>query len=176
MVRMAMVSTRFSSGRPCTLSSSELMLFAISVFVPSCLILWPKRRIKVFSVSSVLRIGDIVYPIDKRSGFLSFRHFSEGFGDCFIGQKHKLLNQVISLFRFLKINAQRLPFFIEIEFYFVSVEIDRTIGKPSFPQLLCQVIQFEYLSRKITFLRFNDCLRILIGEAAVGFDDRTYNA
>jgi hypothetical protein len=61
----------------------------------------------------------------------AFRYATNGFSHCPIGQKHKFFDEFIGVFRFLKINAKRFAIFVEIEFYFVSVEIDCAIGKTS---------------------------------------------
>ncbi len=120
-----------------------------------------------------IRIGQIVDTVDKRFLCLSFRHFTYKFCYCTVRQQHKFFNQFVGIFRFLDISTDRFSGFVNFKPYFKAVEVNGSVLKTFFTQLLCQCVQDQYFVFIITFACFDHQLRLFVGEAAVALDHGT---
>ena len=81
----------------------------------------------------LFRIWQFMDTIDKRLLRFSFRRTTDKFGNCPVGQQHKLFNQLVGFFRNLEIYADRLSILINFELHFIPVEIDGSVLKPFLP-------------------------------------------
>ena len=114
--------------------------------------------------------------VRQHFGLLSFGYLAYFLCYGAVGKQHKLFYQFISIFGFLKVNADGFSFFIDFEFHFVTVEVDGSCREAFFAQSLGYGVEHQYLVLEVTLFGFDDLLRLFVSEAAVRFDDRVYNA
>lgn len=68
-----------------------------------------------------------------------------------------------------------MPFFVNLEFHFVTVKVDGSCLETIVTQYLGESVQLEDFFLEITFPRFYDVLGFFVGEAAVALDDGVYD-
>ena len=93
-------------------------------------------------------------------------------GDTAVCQQHELLDHLVRFFLLLEIDADGLPSLVELEFHLLAVEADGSVLETLPAQRLCQSVEGQNLFGEITPARFDDLLRLGIGEPAVGVDHR----
>ena len=89
-----------------------------------------------------------------------------------VGQQHEFLDHLVRLLLLLEIDAQGLAVLVELEFHLLAVERDGAVLEPLCPQRLRQPVEGQHLFGIIPAARLDDLLRLGVGEAAVGVDDR----
>src|SRR5512138_3072816 len=111
--------------------------------------------------------------VDKGFGFLAFSYFTDQFSHSLVGQKHKILDEPVGFLLLLDIDAERFALFIELKFYLLAVEIDRSFPETIFTQLCRQLMQCHNFFGKFTLPGFDDSLDFFIIETTVRIDHRT---
>ena len=113
-----------------------------------------------------------------------------GFRHSAVGQQHKLLDELVGIFRLLEEAARGVPFLVDIEVQFFAVEVHGSVLEATLAQLLRHAVQHDeflgQLARVGFLLRGGRCrltgtvdnavlleylLHLLVGEAAIGTDD-----
>ena len=127
-------------------------------------------------VLHLVGIGEFVDTIDEGLFRLALWRTTDKFCYGAVGKEHELLNQLIRLFRFLEIDAQRLALLVDFKFHLVTLEVDGAVAEATVAKLFRQVVEGENCLFAIALAGFDDFLRLLVGEAAVALDDCPANA
>ena len=82
---------------------------------------------KAAEIFQFLGVRLFVNTIHECFGFLVFLDFSDSFGNLFVGEKHKFLDQLVGLFRAFEIHARGFSVLVNIETNLDPVESDGTV-------------------------------------------------
>ena len=126
-------------------------------------------------VIQLLRIGQVVDTVGEYLCLLSLRYASNLLCHGAVGQQHELLHQLVGIFRYLEIDAQRLALLVDFELHLVAVEVDGTRLEALFAQQLGQFVELLEFLHIVTLSRFESLLRLLVGKASVALDDGVYH-
>ncbi len=116
-----------------------------------------------------------MYAVNHRTPNGTAVHFvmSAEFGDLSVGQQHELFDELIwPPFAPLEIDAQGFAFGVEFELGFFALEAYGSALEACFAHPLGQTVERQHLFGEVALAGFDDLLRLLVGEAAVGEDDR----
>ena len=77
-----------------------------------------------------------------------FRFSVNILGHALVGQQHKLLNQLVSIFPYFGIKPKWLTIFIQIKLHFRRLKIDGTLRKSLGPEFMSEFVKQRERLRK----------------------------
>ena len=80
-------------------------------------------------------------------------HHAYALSNIAVGQKHKLLHQLVGVHRHLGIGAYRMPLVIKFKAHFLTFKLYCTVFGALCPQLLCNAVKQNQLFGKLTHRR-----------------------
>ena len=124
-------------------------------------------------VAQLLGIGRLVHAVDKCLGLLAGRHLADVGGDGAVGQQHELLDELVGLERHMWHHSDGVALLVDVKLQFLAVERHRAaLVEAACPELLCQVVEHQYLVLEVALAGLDDALRLVVVKAAVAADDR----
>ena len=90
---------------------------------------------------------------------------------CAVSKQHELLNEFVSVLRFLEINAERLAVLVYLETHLDAVERYGASLVSCVTQFLGKLIQLQDFLLHVALTSFYHLLRLFVAETAVGLYD-----
>ena len=117
----------------------------------------------------------IVYAEDHRAGYgpaLFALAVGAELRDAAVGQEHELFDHLVRLLLLLEVDAEGFAVLVEPELHLLAFERDGAGLESAGTHLLSQAVECEDLLGEVSAAGFDHLLRLGVGEAAVGVDDR----
>ena len=86
-------------------------------------------------------VGLTVDTIDKRAFAFVVGRFPDKLSHLAVGKKHKLFNQLVRLFLFFQIDADRARLLVELEFNLLALKRNGTCCKAALAHFLSQIVK-----------------------------------
>ena len=106
-----------------------------------CIKLMPELLGKICKRQQLFLPGRVVYPVREWNRLFIDLYFSYVFGNSFISQQHKLLDQLVRLFTFFYNYPDRFPVAVKLKSYFLGRKINSSVFKPLLSEFLCKLIE-----------------------------------
>ena len=108
-----------------------------------------------------------MHTIHKRFRLLPLRHLPYALGHREVGQRHKLLDEFVGVFRFFEIHAYRVSVLVDFKTHLGAVELGACVVISAAARLFRELVKSENLTREVTFAGLYYLLSLLICEPAV---------